>query len=380
MNILIFISFFIKNLVNLQKIYKYNLDNGFYCKGKLYNPFIKLEESDLYDICKILKKDKHLVISIKKSLNLIGMSDKSKEAHEKDTQKMFEDICYDFEGMCENGIIIGIYTLDREVIIHASEKIKNNVSVNKINLVKMNIFRSALSSEFKVAIKTASELLRNFNKKSNTNIENNKRNDTAKINEMGHLSSILIKILFMIVVVGLVLLIAVCIIPNSAISNKPSFYNYTGFLINIIQECKSSINEKIDCQECLICLKTLKNDFNDNNVTNEDLYVFDCKHVYHKLCQEEMRELKCIFCNENNLNKQYYSNENFVSEITETQILKFVGNLQSIFSKDEINDFYEKNLDISKIFDTLLKISKEDILLNKDEHRNGNLEKKEKTN
>ena len=107
-----------------------------------------------------------------------------------------------------------------------------------------------------------SKLLRNFNKKSNTNIENNKRNDTAKINEMGHLSSILIKILFMIVVVGLVLLIAVCIIPNSVISNKPSFYNYTGFLINIIQECKSSINEKIDCQECLICLKTLKNDFN----------------------------------------------------------------------------------------------------------------------
>ena len=37
MNILIFISFFIKNLVNLQKIDKYNLDNGFYCKGKLYN-------------------------------------------------------------------------------------------------------------------------------------------------------------------------------------------------------------------------------------------------------------------------------------------------------------------------------------------------------
>ena len=364
MSKLIFILFLFVNSLQNDKISKYVNDKGYYCKGKLYDPLQIVPETELYEICYILKNDKNFMISIKKSLNLIGMTERSREMHAKDTEKMFEHNCPNFAGFCENGIIISIYTLDREIIIHAGEKIKNKISSVNINLVKLNIINSAMLSKYLDAIKTAIIMLRNLMNKSND--QTRKKNVTEETFEFSEVSRIIIKILFMVVVIALVILLAIYLIPDSTITNKPSFYNYTGFLINILEEIKNSPERKITVGECLICLNSMKNEMEENKGLSkfDELIVFNCRHIYHKMCQEELIDLKCVICSENIQIDNSFKIEKFSSEITECQIFNLVGKIPILFSEKEINEYYEIFGENSKIFDKVFNINK-DILLKK---------------
>ena len=68
MKIFLLISIFIIKCLLLQTIDNYNKKNGYYCKGKLYDPFMDIKKIELYYICTILKEDNNIMISIKHTL------------------------------------------------------------------------------------------------------------------------------------------------------------------------------------------------------------------------------------------------------------------------------------------------------------------------
>ena len=378
MKILNLIAFSIIYSISTQTIEKYNKNKGYYCRGKLYDPFNNINKYELYDICIILNEDNNFLISVKNTIFLKRNIEKSIETHEKDTENMFYDNCVDFDGMCKNGLIISIYTMDKEIIIHVGDYVKDKVLIGDRNLVRLNIVKIVMRKNYLESIKIAIKMLRNYMNRSNV-----ERNTIDRYSELFRVDEdiyIFLKIFFWILVIAFILLIIGLFLPDSILTYKPTLQNFLGFLINILEEINKCHQRKIKIEQCLICLKSLKNEIQVSKSESdfEDLILFDCKHVYHKRCQDSLMENRCVICFESIENNLSLTKELFLTEINEIQIHKLVRNIFLLYTTKEINDYYQIFPESSKILEKVFKIKKEDILSDNVENFNeyGDLAKK----
>ena len=173
---------------------------------------------------------------------------------------------------------------------------------------------------------------------------------------------IFIKGAFMVICVGVVIFLVGLSIPDSIVTTKPNFLTYTGFLINIFEEIKKTKEKSVNVGECFICLKGLVKEIKTNKEENEDLLVFNCKHCFHKLCQETLTEYRCVICNEIEDILPTAMKEHNLNQITENQVQKLVRNLSLMYSPKEIEEYYEFNIENSEIFNKIFKVEKKDLI------------------
>jgi hypothetical protein len=357
MKLAYFLIFFLFKLFLSHKLEVHNKSNGYFCGGKILDAFFQIPKDQIYYICSLLKEDENFLLSIKSSLNIIGITEKIKEIHEKDSEKIFEENCVNFDTMCRNGFLISIYTSDREIVIYPGDIVRKKIPNGDINLVKLNIIKLVTNKNYLEAMKTALTLLRNFMFKGKVDRKEIKfTEDLIKIDENLY---IVIKIIFMIVVVAIVILIAGILLPNSIITSKPNLFNYTGFMINIKEEINKSVNKEVSLTECLICTKSLTDEDKDQSISTE-LIGFNCGHVFHKLCQEVINKIHCLACLEEEASQVISSSSSY--RLNENQLHNLVKNLGNLYTKKEINEFYENYSENAEMFSKIFKVGKEDLV------------------
>ncbi len=352
-----FLIFFLFKFFLSQKLEIQNKSSGLLCGGKILDSFFQIPENQIYYICSLLKEDENFLLSIKTSLNIIGITEKSKEIHEKDSEKIFEENCVNFDNMCRNGFLISIYTSEREIVIYPGDIVKRKIPIDDINLVKLNIIKLIIQKNYLEAMKTALTLLRNFMFKGKVDRKEIKfTDDLIKIDENLY---IVIKIIFMIIVVAVVILIASFLLPNSIITSKTNVFNYTGFMINIKEEMNKSVNKDVILTECIICTKSLTEEDKDQSIFTE-LIEFKCGHVYHKLCQEVMNKIHCLACFEEQVSQVVSNSTSY--RLNEKQLQNIVKNISLLYTTKEINEFYENYSENAEMFSKIFKIGKEDLV------------------
>jgi hypothetical protein len=93
-----FLIFFLFKILLSQKIEILNKSKtGNFCGGKIIDTFFQIPKNQIYYICSLLNKDENFILSVKSSLNIIGITEKSKEKHEKDSENIFEENCVNFD-------------------------------------------------------------------------------------------------------------------------------------------------------------------------------------------------------------------------------------------------------------------------------------------
>ena len=356
----IFFVLFLFKLFFCEDIEIYNQSIGYFCGGKIFDPFFQIPNNQIYYICSLLKEDENFLFSVKLSMNVIGITQKFKDIHEKDSEKMFEENCVKYDIMCKNGYLISIYTTDKEIVIYPGEIVRKKIPIDNINLVKLNIIKLVINKNYIEAMKTALTLLRNFMYKGK--VDRKELKFTQELIKIDDNLYIVIKILFMIIVVAIVIFIAGLIIPNSIITSKPTLFNYTGFMINLKEELNKSVNKEISLSECMICTKSFIEEEKDQSFSNE-LIEFNCGHIYHKLCQEVLNKMNCLACKEEEQQQIQkvltYPSSQKINEINLENIVQNIGNL---YTKKEINEYYENYTENAEFFSKIFKINKEILL------------------
>ena len=154
---------------------------------------------------------------------------------------------------------------------------------------------------------------------------------------------------------------------NEVISSNP-IYNHILFLENLINQLKYLNPQIITIDKCLICLKQIIINYNNNynkgkqiemynfdtqienyNNNNIDINFYDknntrfsCGHIFHNECLRKCNLGKCIICFNNNSNgkcNEIIDNKINTQVIDENNVKNLIINFNKIYSNNDLKNF-----------------------------------------
>lgn len=313
---------------------------GIYCDGKIHDPNFYLPSYEVSSLCNIISYDNRYLIFIKSTLN-----SRIDAEYTKDTEMVFTSYCRDYYSFCANGFLISLYILDKKIRIHAGSAVRTQISVSDreyiIEMMKPYLQRK----QYRFALEKAVEEIRKSVKYialPNQPVPVNSNKNTSSSSGIGTF--------FLILLISCPICICIgCIIAvmKTAEKKNHNVYEHSNLLMNLLNEVRASYTRTKIIDFCLICTKcfpTFNPDFPNNNplYSQDNIVRFQCGHLYHNSCLMNHGINQCLMCDNHPSAFQRVPNfAEYRQEINEIHLINFMQKMNRIYSKQELEEYYE---------------------------------------
>ena len=327
-----------------------NLDenSGIYrieCEGKLFTRReVYFPETDIRILCNSLIIHKNFLIRLNKSQQISSADPSSLFSS---TKNFFDKICIDFAEMCNEGVLIDLYTEENKIILHLAEKSNKLISeiykARVIETIKHNLLNNYLG-------KALEEIMRLIEHKLQLghSLLNQRQSDEPII----FIWDVLIPILLTIF---LLLFVFINLLSKGYINSGLFFF--MNRILDLWQEINDSAEKRtiLSPNTCLFCMK------NGNN-TYKFLY---CNHSYHYRCfySWQLNFEKCCPCSYTAFEGEESGKINYTKPayLNCEDVMIILGRVLDAHRKQNVYDYFIENEQKIKIINEKYNVSFEEM-------------------
>ena len=321
---------------------KEDIRSGIFCDGKIHDSNNYLTTEEIYSLCSVISFDQRYLVFIKS-----GLISKIDAEFTKDTEMTFNSYCKDYPSFCSNGFLIFLYVNDKKVRIHAGSLVRTQISISDREYIIEYMKPYLQRRQYGIAIEKSINEIRKSVKyiPPTTNIppptNNNRPQQSSGISTFFLLIMILCPICLCICCI-------VAMMRNRQEKADHTVYEHTNLLMNLLNEVKVSCTRNKIIGFCLVCTRSFPSfnpDFpsmQNNFQCSDDVVRFQCGHLYHNSCLLNHGINQCLMCgNHPSALTRVPNFAEYRQEVSEVQLVNFMQKLNQIYSKQQIEEYYQ---------------------------------------